>query len=339
MDNQNISALVLAAGKGTRMKSGKAKVLHEVFFEPMINHVLDALKPLPLEDVFIVTGHQRSAVEESLQNYNVSFIYQEEQLGTGHAVKIAEEPIRQSSGHVLILCGDTPLVRTKTLFEMLESHLNSEAKLTIMTTEIENPTNYGRIVTDENGHVMRIVEEKDASEKQKKLREINAGIYFGAVDYIYDALTKVDTNNKQGEFYLTDIVEIANNEGIAVNKYVCQDPLEVLGVNSRVELAEAHNILQERNNQELMSSGVTIIHPETVSIEKTVIIGKDTCINPNVFISGTTKIGKGCTVEPFTIIKNCHLGDDVMVRGFSYLENCMVSSNEKIDPRTTRMGK
>lgn len=253
MITDSISALVLAAGKGTRMKSAKAKVLHDVFFVPMIHHVLDALAPLPLAETIVVTGHQSQEVRDSLESYDLLFAYQEEQLGTGHAVLAARELlVNLQSGAVLILCGDTPLIRTETLQEMLVQHFNQSARLTVMTTILDDPTNYGRIITDQQGNILRIVEEKDASVVQKKIQEINAGIYCVNIDFLYDALNRVGTDNQQGEIYLTDIIEIAEKSGLRVNKFICHDSDELLGVNSRGDLAVANKRLQERRNRQLI---------------------------------------------------------------------------------------
>ncbi len=337
MNHTKTSALVLAAGKGTRMKSNKAKVLHEIFFAPMIQHVIDALESLSLREIIAVVGHQRQEVESALQGSPVSFAYQEEQLGTGHAVLAAGEKLAGKEGTVLILCGDTPLIRTDTLRTMLDQHAARGAKLTVMTTTLEDPTNYGRIVVDPEGNILAVVEEKDATAEQRLIKEVNAGIYCAEIGFLYEALPKIGTDNKQGEVYLTDIVEITNKSGLPINRFLCPDPEEVLGVNSRVELAVAHARLQERRNREFMTEGVTLLGPESIWIGKGVTIGTDTVIHPNVHISGQTVIGKGCVIEPFTVMRDCQLGNEVTIGAFSYLEGSRIKSGASLAPRTMEL--
>lgn len=334
MEYSDVSALVLAAGKGTRMKSDRAKVLHEVFFAPMIHHVVEAVDSLGLGKVVVVTGHQREQVEKSLSDYDVVFAEQKEQLGTGHAVLAGEHILKNRGGSVLILCGDTPLIQTDTLKELLIDHTAKKAELTVMTTVLDNPTNYGRVVTAEDGAVARIVEEKDATSAELRICEVNTGIYCAANRFLFDTLRQVGTDNKQGEVYLTDIVEIAGRAGHAVNRYICNDPEEVLGVNSRVELARAHASLSLRRNTELMLAGVTLMKPETISIEKTAMIGRDTTIYPHVLISGNSVIGSGCTMHPFTVIKDCRIPDGISVGSFSCLMGCTVPEGEDVAPNT-----
>ncbi len=335
MDFENISALVLAAGKGTRMKSEHAKVLHEVFFAPMVHHVLDAIQALHLKKIVVVTGYRRVEVENSLSsNYQVTFAWQHDQIGTGHAVLAAEEQLRQAGGTVLILCGDTPLIRPQTLKDLLDDHLQNSSRLTVMTTKVDNPKNYGRIISGSDGEVVAIVEEKDADAKTRKIKEINAGVYCADIDFLFDAVKQVGNDNQQGEVYLTDIVGIAVDSGVTVNRFICKDHLEILGVNSRHELAQAHEILQERRNKELMASGITLIHPETICIEKTVAIGTDTVIYPNVFVSGKTTVGKGCVIEPFAILHNCQIGDSATISANSNLTGHRVARGEKVPPHT-----
>ncbi len=333
---KQVNCVVLAAGKGTRMKSVKAKVLHEVFFAPMIHHVLDAISGLPLDQIVVVVGHQRENVEKALANYPITFVHQKEQSGTGHAVLCTKEMLAAKGGSIFILCGDTPLVRTETLERMFAEHRGKKAVLTVMTTILDDPTHYGRIICDDGGNVERIVEEKDASQHEKAIGEINAGIYLAEAHFLFDALAQVGSNNSQGEVYLTDIVELANLQGHNVNRFAGVDAEEVLGVNSRVELAEAQRSLQARRNRELMLSGVTIIDQDSVAVENGVEIKKDTVIGPKTIISGSTHIGKGCCIEANTIIHNSHLGDDITVGSFSYLQGCHVESGESLLPYTMK---
>ncbi len=333
--NPQLSVVVLAAGKGTRMKSGKAKVLHEVFFAPMIQHVLRATAPLMPERTVVIVGHQRDAVTECVEPFSVMTVIQEEQLGTGHAVAIAEHSIPVTTETVMILCGDTPLVQTETLQEMYAAHKKSGADVTVMTTFLDNPTNYGRIITDTNNYVLGIIEEKDASADQKTIREINAGIYCVDKQFLFSALTQVDTNNSQGEVYLTDIVSIAVQEARKVEKYICPQPKDILGVNSRVELSQAHAELQKRRNIEIMLQGVTIQSPETVCISSTSTIGRDSLVKSGVQIYGTTHLGEKCVIGNGAILTNCTLGNNVEVGPYAVLQDCSIPDNAKVTPHST----
>jgi len=313
----HVFAIVLAAGKGTRMKSDMAKVLHPVFFAPMITHVVNALERLVLEDIIVVTGHQQRKVEEALVAYDLTFARQEEQLGTGHAVLSARGAINAQRGTVLILCGDTPLVKPETLQQMVDRHYKTQSKLTLMTTVLANPANYGRVITDDDGAVLKVVEEKDASAAERLIDEVNAGIYCADLEFLFRALGKVGTDNVQGEVYLTDIVQIASDAGHRVGKFLCYNPLELTGVNSRVELATAHKIMQQRRNQELMLQGITMFDPETTSIEPSVTIGHDVLIHGNCYLTGTTTIGPGAVIEPFVRLHDSIVDGGALVKAFS----------------------
>lgn len=334
MEAPKISAIILAAGKGTRMKSSRAKVLHEVNFQPMIHHVLDAVIPLDLHQIVLVTGHQRQMVEKSCSHYQVDFVEQQKQLGTGHAVLTAEHIIGKDVSVVMILCGDTPLIRQETLIHMLSEHMSRGHFLTVMTTEMDDPTNYGRILTDDNGYVTGIVEEKDASPEEKRIKEINAGIYCVNAEFLFASLEQIGTDNKQGEMYLTDIVALAYAAEQPVYKYQCADPEEVLGVNSRRELSRANCQLQNRVLDDLMMSGVTIDKPDTVTVGKTVIVGPDSVIGPNVFICGKTEIGNDCTVEPFCYIADSQVGNNVAIGAGSYLKNSVLEDGCRVPPHS-----
>lgn len=331
MENKQIKAIILAAGKGTRMKSDKAKVMHEVFFAPMVHHVLNAITPLGLQGAVVVTGHQAGAIEESLAGFDVAFARQEQQNGTAHAVLAAEDLFDDFKGTVLILCGDTPLVRAETLQAMLAAHAASEAILTVMTTRMADPANYGRIITDEQGDLLRIVEEKDATPAEREINEINAGIYCVAGAFLFKGLRGIGSDNRQGEFYLTDLIEIARADGLAVNRHICADPLEVLGVNSRVELADAHKALQLRRNYQLMMDGVTIIAPDSVDIGPGVELGADCEIGRNVIIAGQSVLGRGCVVGANTIIRDCRIGEGVEIGSLCGLENCNIPDRQCVE--------
>lgn len=332
MTSLSLSVIILAAGKGTRMKSDKAKVLHDVFYAPMIHHVLNATLPLQPNQTIAIVGHQKTIVQDALKSFAVSFVIQKEQLGTGHAVLVAEHAIAAQADTIMILCGDTPLIKTETLKAMYSCHQKHNAVLTLMTTVLENPTNYGRIICDSNDKILGIVEQKDATEEQRKINEINAGIYCVDKNFLFSALKMVDTNNSQSEMYLTDIVKVAVDQGLVVEKYTAHTPLDVLGVNSRVELADAQNELQMRRNTLLMLQGVTMNNPATISVSPESIIGPDTILDPVVNISENCHVGKCCKIGQGTILRNCQIDDNVTIGPYSFLSGCTVPANTALPP-------
>ncbi|XOF32197.1 MAG: bifunctional N-acetylglucosamine-1-phosphate uridyltransferase/glucosamine-1-phosphate acetyltransferase [Candidatus Electrothrix sp. YB6] len=339
MKTPKISAVVLAAGKGTRMKSGRAKVLHELFFKPMLHHVLDAVTAADIQHTAVIVGHQRHEVQASLEDSPVGYqftpVVQEEQLGTGHAVLCAESSCSAGAADmVMILCGDTPLIRPETLQAMIDRHLRTGAVLTLMTTLLEDPFGYGRILTDDRGGVAAIVEQKDATEKQRAIREINAGIYLADREFLFTALQQVGTNNAQGEVYLTDIVAIAAGQGHRVEKLVHSPAIDVLGVNSRVELARAHTELQLRHNRKMMLSGVTMFSPETILISPDCTVGQDSMLQAGVQISGASEIGSRVQLDSGVILRNCRIGDNAVVGANSVLQNCTIEEGALVPPLT-----
>lgn len=335
--NPSMTAVILAAGKGTRMKSARAKVLHEVFFQPMLRHVLNAVQEAGIDRCAVIVGHQRQEVLRVLDGYPVTPVVQEEQLGTGHAVLCAEAACGQTE-QVMILCGDTPLIQAATLRSMIAAHREQRAPLTLMTTLLDQPFGYGRILTHGDGKVLAIVEEKDATEEQRRIREINAGIYLVERRFLFAALRQVGTDNSQGEVYLTDIVAIANRQGLAVHKFVHPQAIDVLGVNSRIELAQAQATLQLRRNRELMLAGVTFLAPENTLVSPDSSIGQDTTLEGNVRISGTTTVGKNCRIGSGVVLNSCRLGDGVTIGANCVLEDCQVPKNGTIAPLTCRSG-
>lgn len=340
MSSERTKVVIMAAGKGTRMKSGLAKVMHEVFFAPMLHHVLAALAP-PLDllaETVVVTGHQAAAVEASLVNFPVAFARQGQQLGTAHAVLAARSFYENFTGPVLILCGDTPLIRSETLRRMLDDHHASGDCLTVMTTMMTDPTNYGRIISSSSGEILRIVEEKDATSAERLICEINAGVYCVNAHFLREGLMAVDDKNRQREFYLTDLVAVARAGGQKVGRCLTTDCLEVLGVNSRLELVEAHRELQARRNRQLLLDGVTIYGPESVEISTGVKVGLDTVIDRGVKISGDSAIGCACRIGPQVFIHDCRIGDGVRVESFSFLEGCDISPGQTVTAGTIRRG-
>lgn len=330
------SIVILAAGKGTRMKSDIAKVLHEVFFAPMVQHVVDAVLPLQPTRTVVVVGHQGQAVEKALQASACRFAVQEQQLGTGHAVLAAERAITENQGTVMILCGDTPLIRTDTLARMYAAHLDHSATLTLMTTLLADPTNYGRVQSDAGGKVLGIVEQKDASREQLAIREVNAGIYCVDKTFLFSALKKVGTDNSQKEVYLTDIVKQAVDGGLPVEKFTTPTPTEVLGVNSRIELADAHLELQLRRNRDLMLQGVTMRSPGTITVSPDSSVGRDTILEAGVRITGGSTIGQSSTIGQGAILHNCRIGDTVQVGPYCCLTGITVASGLSLNPFSTK---
>ncbi len=337
-DHSSLATIILAAGKGTRMKSSRAKVLHEVFYQPMVHHVLNAVKPLRPARAIVIVGHQRAEVEQTLAGYDVDCVEQKEQNGTGHAVLCAEPHLADFSGQVMILCGDSPLLMTRHLEEMYDLHQATGSKLTIITTRLKNPSNYGRILCDEAGNVVAVVEEKDATDPQKMIREINAGIYCVEKEFLFAALKQLTTDNSQGEMYLTDIVAIAVRQGIRVGKYEHPFPVHVLGVNSRIELAQAHREIQARRNNELMASGITMQDPFSTSVAPTAHIGSDCLLCPNVIITGSSTVGSGCCIEPNVFIRDGVVGSNVHIGANSVLVECRIADGRQIAPLTCLNG-
>jgi len=333
-----LTALILAAGKGTRMKSLKAKVLHEVFFRPMLYHVMDAVKLTSAMETAVVVGYQQDWVLDSLKGYTFTPVIQREQLGTGHAVLCAEEAC-STADTVLILCGDTPLIHTGTLEAMIDRHRESNAVLTLMTTRLDSPDGYGRILRDNEGKLISIVEEKDANDTQQKIQEINAGIYLVEKTFLFQALRQVGTENNQGEAYLTDIVAIAERQGLRIDTFHHDVPIDVLGVNNRIDLAEANRELQKRRNEELMLAGVTMYSPESIYIEQGIPVGQDTVINPGVHITGMSKIGIGCILEPGVFLHDTTVNNNAIIGAWSTLHAWTVQPSEYIFPRTIRVEK
>ncbi len=333
--NTPLYVIILAAGRGTRMKSDFAKVLHEVYFSPMIHHVVDTVLPLQPTQITVVVGHQREAVIAALADHDVDFAVQEEQCGTGHAVLIAENLIPEGPGTVLILCGDTPLIQSETLQDMVAQHQQNGSAITLMTTELDDPTNYGRVKSDANGDIEAIVEEKDASAREKEITEINTGIYCVERDLLFATLKGVGSNNQQNEVYLTDIINKNYEKGRKITRYKNDNAQDVLGVNSRYELSQAHGALQMRRNIQLMYEGVTMENPASITVAPQVTIGRDSTLAPGCRLVGTTTVGQHCVLEPGVILRNCDVGDNVHIGAYSVLCDEKIASNTRIAPHCT----
>lgn len=301
----SLCTIILAAGKGTRMKSSRAKVLHEVFFAPMVHHVVRAVLPLEAKKNIAVVGHQGEQVRASLAGFSVACVEQRQQNGTGHAVLAVEQAVPTECANVLILCGDTPLVRSRTLLDMVAVHEEKGADLTLLTTRMDDPFGYGRVLQDTDGRVRAIVEEKDASDDERRIAEINGGIYCVGRSFLFSALKEITPDNSQNELYLTDIVGIAVSAGRRVERFQHRDAGEILGINSREQLARAHGILTHRRNLDLMAAGVTILDPATTYIAPGVSIGADTVVQPQVQILGRSWVGEGAAIGSCSVLTDC----------------------------------
>ena len=302
----NATAIVLAAGAGTRMKSDKPKVAHEILGKPLVRWVVDAVRGAGLEDVVAVVGHKRDQVEPLLADAKV--VVQEEQLGTAHAVQQAKEAVEGTSGSVVVLTGDSPLVTSETIAKLVSLREESDAGVVVLTMIADDPTGYGRIVRDEDGQVLAIVEQKDATPEQLAITECNSGFYCFDAKLLFGALEEVSTDNAQGEYYLTDVLSIARERGREVLALVADDSGECLGVNSRRQLAEATALLRDRINRKHMDAGVTLWDPSTTWIGPDVEIEQDVEILPQTMLLGSTKVATGCVVGPNTRLADTVVG-------------------------------
>lgn len=327
---KNINAIILAAGKGTRMKSETPKVLHEIFGKTLLGYVLDAINKTDLIDKsFVIVGHQGEMVEKFVKdNYeNASTVLQMPQLGTGDAVSKVCPHLENFDGEVIILCGDTPVISEKTLKEFIEFHRSKNSDLTVMSAIFDNPANYGRIVRKGN-KVDSIVEEKDATAEQKAIKEVNAGIYCLNWQKIKPAFSQLTSNNAQGEYYLTDIISWGGKCNLNVNAFVLDDNEEIFGINSRADLAEATKMINKRNIQKHLENGVTIVDVNSTWISSDTEIGADTIIFPNTYITGKNKIGGKCIIGPFAHIRgDVELGDNVKIGNFVEVKKSKIASN------------
>jgi bifunctional UDP-N-acetylglucosamine pyrophosphorylase/glucosamine-1-phosphate N-acetyltransferase len=329
---ENLGVIVLAAGQGTRMKSGLPKVLHHLAGQPLYLHVLETARRLAPTAIAIVVGHGAELVRNVYRGDDVTWLTQRQQLGTGHAVLCAKETFQNFSGDVLILSGDVPRVRERTLRSMLDRHRSSGATLTLLTVCLEAPAGYGRILRNGRREIAGIVEEKDASEEQKGIQEVNAGVYVASAPFLFTALAGVNNRNRQGEYYLPDIVAIGLKQNQKVQTVEVQDAIEVMGVNTREELALMEKELREEINRRHMLAGVTLIDPQTTYIEPGVTIGKDTVIGPNTHLRGKSVIGERCKIDGSAYLIDTELGNEVHLRFSVVATSCHIESGAIIGP-------
>ncbi|GMM17896.1 bifunctional UDP-N-acetylglucosamine diphosphorylase/glucosamine-1-phosphate N-acetyltransferase GlmU [Lactobacillus amylovorus] len=324
--------VVLAAGKGTRMKSKLYKVLHKVCGKTMVEHVVDAARGVNPAKIVTVVGTGAGEVEKVLDGKS-DFAFQEKQLGTGDAVMTAKEELGDKDGATLVVTGDTPLFTTETFDELFKYHAEKGNAATVLTAEAPNPFGYGRIIRDDQGNVLRIVEQKDGKPEELKVKEINTGVFCFDNKKLFEALKHVDNNNAQGEYYLTDVLEILRNSGERVGAYKMPDFSESLGVNDRIALAQATKTMQRRINEEHMRNGVSFIDPDTAYIDAGVKIGNDTVIEGNVVIKGNTEIGSDCYITNGSRIVDSKIGDHVTITS-STLQEAEMDDNTDIGPNS-----
>lgn len=326
----NRYAVILAAGQGTRMKSKLYKVLHPVCGKPMVQHVVDQISALQMKQMVAVVGHGAEKVQDQLGD-KVQYVLQEEQLGTAHAVMQAEEILSDEEGITLVVCGDTPLITSETMEKLIAEHESLGAKATILTAKPTDPTGYGRIIRNSEGTVERNVEHKDATEEERKVKEINTGTYCFDNKALFQALKQVNNDNVQGEYYLPDVIEILRNNGEIVAAYQTPDFNETLGVNDRVALSQAETLMKKRINERHMRNGVTLIDPEQTYISDDAQIGSDTVIYPGTVILGRTFIGEENTIGPQTEIKDSKIGNGNTIRQ-SVVHDSEVGTETTIGP-------
>lgn len=332
-----IIGIIMAAGKGTRMKTEKAKCVHKIYGKEMVKRVVETAKEAGITNIITVVGHKKEQVEEALGD-TVKYAYQNELLGTGDTIRRALPYLKGKKGKVVVLNGDVPILRASTLRNLIDKSIKDKEYATILTAIYENPTGYGRIIRDIGGNVMSIVEEKDASDEQKMINEINAGFYCFDIEELICALEKLQPNNTQGEYYLTDVIRIMNEKGLKTGAIIVDDNTEILGVNDRVQLEMVTQALKYRINEEFMENGVTIEDTNSTYIYDNVEIGIDTVIHPNTTIKSGVKIGKNCEIGPNAYIReNCIIEDNVKIGSFVEIKKAIIGKGTKV-PHLSYMG-
>jgi len=331
--DSRIAIVIMAAGKGTRLKSRHPKVLHQAGGKPLLAHVITAAtQVVPAHDVFAVIGHEADRVRDAVNDSGVNFVLQQPQRGTGHALMVAGESL-SGYDHALVLSGDAPLITKQTIERLRDFHLARKAAMTVLTSILPDPTGYGRVLRVGRGDdVQAIVEQKSANAKQQKVKEINSGFYAFAVAALKQYLQKLDTDNPHGEFYLTDMAAILRKAKERVVAVICTDPFEVLGGNTRAELVDIDQRMRMAKCRALMAAGVTIFNPETCVIESDVEIGTDTVIEPHVQLRGKTRVGSDCHVESYCVIHDSEIGDEVLLHPGCVIESSRIARKAILGP-------
>jgi bifunctional UDP-N-acetylglucosamine pyrophosphorylase / glucosamine-1-phosphate N-acetyltransferase len=334
MLTNNLTAIVLAAGMGTRMKSAKPKVLHEILGRPMLAYLIDTLKGVGIEDIVLVIGHQAERVQEVYKDYGVRFVVQEPQLGTGHALQVAWPAVRTGTKTVIVLCGDAPLISGESILALRELHHKAGAAITMQSIELDNGGHYGRVVRDQAGCVTAVLQAKDAKDRPEILaiREINTGAYCFDTLFLGGGLSSLTPSPVTGEIYITDLIQIARQKLRGVEALVDPDTENLLGINSRAELAVATQSVKRKINAYHMDQGVTLMDPESAYIESGVSIGRDTVIYPNVFLQGDTLIGENCVIESTVKIVDSTLADGVHIKMGCVLTQSRLGAGADLGP-------
>lgn len=328
---RDLATVILAAGKGTRMKSKMIKVLHKLAGKPMLQHLVDTAEELNSQKTIVVVGYQAELVRQTIQGQNLSFALQQEQKGTGHAVLETRELLADFTGDTLVLVGDVPLLTKETLAHLINTHHQTGADATILTTYLKEPFGYGRIVRDPAGNFLKIVEQFDLTAIEAQIEEINTGIYIFNNQKLFAALGQIRPDNNKGEYYLTDVLTVLLRDQALIELVETLDSEETIGINDRVRLAEAEKVLRGRINQRLQREGVTIVDPAVTYIDAGVEIGQDTIIHPFTFIEGQTRIGKDVKIGPQCRLKDAHIGDEVNIVNSIIIES-EIRDRVKIGP-------
>lgn len=329
----NTTVVILAAGLGTRMRSKHAKVLHRAGGLALVEHVIAAARAVAASDhIVVVTGHQAEQVESLLAPTGVRFAHQREQKGTGHALASCRGAVPDDDGLLMVLYGDTPLLSAGTLMRLRDTQAESDAAATLVTTRLADPSGYGRVLLDPSGAVRAIVEEKSCTMEQRSIHLINSGIYCFRSAVLWKHIGEIEANNPAGEYYLTDMAEILSRHGYRVQPMHVEDASELLGINTRIELADADRLLRRRKAEELMLAGVTIERPETVTIDAQVRIGADTIIEPFTRLLGSTEIGEDCRISAGAVVESSILASGVLVKPYSVISDSRVESGAQIGP-------
>jgi bifunctional UDP-N-acetylglucosamine pyrophosphorylase/glucosamine-1-phosphate N-acetyltransferase len=331
-NERNRHIVILAAGKGTRMKTRRPKVLHSLCGAPILHHVLRTAQALHPDTTCLVVGHQADELRGCLPDADaVTVVLQEPQLGTGHALLQTEPALGKRRGTVVLLSGDVPLLKPATVEALIAHHESTGAVVTVLTTMLPHPFGYGRIVRHE-GRLVRIVEERDASPEQRRIQEVNSGVYAFDLAPLFDALRSIATENSQGEYYLPDLIGIYRRRGLGVETVFVSDPAEVRGINSQRELAELAAVSRDAKNEELMSAGVTLIDPATTYVDVDVEVGPDTIVHPNVHLEGRTRIGSACEIQAGARIVDSTIGDGATVRNYCVIQGASIAARAVIGP-------
>ena len=332
--SRKLLALILAAGKGTRFKSEKIKVLHNLLNKPMVQWVVESIQRLKPEKIYVIVGYQKENVMHAIENDGIEFIIQKEQLGTGHAVLAAYDVLRSDEDKdLLVINGDLPLIQTKTIRLFLNYHRKQGNSLSFMTADLEDPTGFGRLIRTEDG-ILSIIEEKDATPAQRKLKQANVGIYLFKVKDLLETIKRLDNKNIKAEYYLTDMIEIMGRAQKKAGPFKTESIGEIIGVNDRMELARAVDVLRLRKISELTAQGVTILDPSSVWIDHDVHIGSDTTVYPFVIIEGRSSVGHNCVIYPSSHIFQSKIGDDVRILPSSVIEESTIGKGAQIGPFT-----